>query len=105
MAHEVAHAMDDLSRDQDTLLNRLRKALAEANVPSSDARMRDVPHAVIFAVAADRVGRLKGKGYVPYGKAHGAYARMGETAIVVNEIWAKRGTIEERVAEIVRRLG
>ena len=105
LAHEAAHALDDLSREQDTLLNRLRKALAEANIPSSDPRTRDVPHAVIFAAAAARVGETKGKGYVPYGQAHGAYARMGETAKVVTEIWAKGGSIEDRVNEIVRRLG
>jgi hypothetical protein len=104
MAHEVAHAMDDLSRDQDTLLNRLRKALAEANVPSTDPRTRDVPHAVIFAAAAARVKALKGRGYVPYGEAHGTYSRMGETAKVVIEIWAKGGTMEDRVAEITKRL-
>jgi hypothetical protein len=105
MAHEVAHAMDDLSRDQDTLLNRLRKALAEANVPSSDPRTRDVPHAVIFAATAARVKAVKGRGYVPYGQAHGTYSRMGETAKVVNEIWAMGGTMEERIAQIVNRLG
>lgn len=105
MAHEVAHAMDDLSGDQSTLLSRLRKALADANVPSTDPRTRDVPHAVIFAAAAARVEAAKGRGYVPYGEAHGTYSRMGETAKVVNEIWAKGGTMEERVVEIVKRLG
>jgi hypothetical protein len=105
MAHEVAHAMDDLSGEQDTLLDRLRKALADANVPSSDPRTRDVPHAVVFVATAARVKALKGRGYVPYGEAHGTYSRMGESAKVVNEIWTKGGTMEERVSEIVKRLG
>jgi hypothetical protein len=104
VAHEAAHAMDDLSRAQDSLLNRLRKALADANVPSTDPRTRDVPHAVVFAAVAHRVKEAKGPRYVPYGDAHGAYARLGQAARVVNEVWPHRGTLEETVAEIVRRI-
>jgi hypothetical protein len=103
-AHEAAHAMDELSRGQETFLNRLRKALTEANVPSTDPRTRDVPHAVIFAAVAHRVKAAKGARYVPYGEAHGAYARMGQAARVVNEVWPMRGAMDETVGEIVRRI-
>jgi hypothetical protein len=104
MAHEAAHAMDELSREQDTLLNRLRRALAEASVPASDPRTRDVPHAVVFAAVAARVKQAKGPRYVPFGEAHGTYARMGQAARVVNEVWPNRGSMDETVREIVRRI-
>lgn len=104
VAHEATHALDELTKGQDTLLNKLRKSLVLRGVAATDPLMRDAPHAVVFAAAAARVRAAKGKDYVPYGESHGAYARMGRTATVVNEVWAQSGTADEKVAEIVRRL-
>jgi hypothetical protein len=104
VAHEATHAMDELSRRQDTLLARLRRSLTEAGVDPTDPRTRDVPHAVVFAAAAARVRGALGDDYVPFGEAHGAYERMGDASKAVNAVWANRGTTDETVAEIVRRV-
>ncbi len=104
VVHEATHAMDELSKGQDTLLNKLRKALSDAGVDPTDPRTRDVPHAVIFVAAATRVIEALGRGYVPYGESQGAYARMGNASKVVNEVWAGRRSIDDAVSEIVRRV-
>jgi hypothetical protein len=102
VAHEVTHAMDELSRGQDTVLNRLRKRLEEREVTASDPRYRDLPHALIFVAAAARVAEVKGPRYVPYGEAQGAYLRLGEPARIVRGVWPeKKG--DEAINEIVRK--
>jgi hypothetical protein len=103
VAHEATHAMDELSRGQDTVLARLRKKLEERQVTASDPRYRDLPHSLIFVAAAERVSIAKGPKYIPYGEAQGAYARIGQPAKVVREVWPGRKSADAAIEEMVRR--
>jgi hypothetical protein len=106
--HEAIHALDTHTRQQQppSVLHSLRKALADAGIAPTDALMRDVPHTLIFAVAAHVTRTSVDASHVPYGDTGGYYAKVPEardavlpafTRYVAGEIGAA-----ELVAEIVK---
>lgn len=108
--HEAIHALDAHTRQQEppTLLQALRKALADAGVTPTDARMRDVPHTLIFAAAAEVTRTSVDASHVAYGQTGGYYAKVPEAAEAVLLAWQRyvAGEIDAAglVAEIVRRV-
>ncbi|MEX2242306.1 MAG: hypothetical protein WD716_00520 [Fimbriimonadaceae bacterium] len=108
VVHEAMHALDERHKDEDSALNRLRKALTSKGVATTDPRYREAPHAVIFATAAYRAKQDIGKGYVPFGVSHGAYERMGEATRAAIEIWERRlggtQTTDQAIERIVERV-
>ncbi len=105
--HEAIHALDTHTRQQQppTVLQVLRKALADAGVSATDARMRDVVHTVIFAAAADVTREVVDPKHVAYGEAGGYYAKVPEAKAAVLPAWeryaAARIDRDEFVKEIV----
>lgn len=108
--HEAIHALDAHTRQQEppTVLQALRKALADAGVAATDARMRDVPHTLIFAAAAEVTRTSVDASHVAYGQTGGYYAKVPEAAEAVLPAWQRyvAGEIDAAglVAEIVRRV-
>lgn len=107
--HEAIHALDSHTRQQEppTVLQALRKALAEAGVGATDARMRDVPHTLIFAVAAHVTRTSVDASHVAYGETGGYYAKVADAREAVLPAFQRyvAGEIDSAtlVAEIVAR--
>lgn len=106
--HEAIHALDTHTRQQQppTILQLLRTALADAGVGPSDLAMRDVPHTLIFAAAAEVTRTSVDPAHVAYGEAGGYYAKVPEARDAVLPAWrrymAQEIDAKEMVAEVVR---
>lgn len=106
--HEAIHALDSHTRQQEppTVLQALRKALADAGVAATDARMRDVPHTLIFAAAAEVTREVVDPKHVAYGETGGYYAKVPRATEAVLPAWERyvAGEIDaaEMVAEVVQ---
>ncbi len=106
--HEAIHALDSHTRQQEppTVLQAVRKALADAGVAATDARMRDVPHTLIFAAAAEVTRDVVDPTHVAYGETGGYYAKVPRATEAVLPAWERyvAGEIDaaEMVAEIVK---
>jgi hypothetical protein len=64
--HETLHALDASSSGPD-VFDELRTALRGAGVEPTDARLRDLPHMVMFVHAAETVRRLLDPDHNDYG--------------------------------------
>ncbi len=106
--HEAIHALDEHTRQQEplTVLQALRKALADAGVAATEARMRDVAHTLIFAAAAEVTREVVDPKHVAYGETGGYYAKVPRATEAVLPAWGRyaAGEIDasETIAEIVK---
>lgn len=106
--HEAIHALDTHTRQQQppSVLNDLRNALADAGVAPTDPLMRDVPHTLIFAVAAHVTRTSVDASHIPYGQTGGYYAKVPEARDAVLPAFTRyvAGEINSAalVAEIVK---
>lgn len=111
--HEAIHALDTHTRQQQppSVLQSLRKGLADAGIAPTDPMMRDVPHTLIFAVAALVTRTSVDASHVPYGDTGGYYAKVPEardavlpafTRYVAGEISAA-GLVAEIVKDATRQ--
>lgn len=104
--HEAIHALDTHTRQQQppTVLQLLRKALADAGIAPTDARMRDVAHTLIFAAAAHVTRTSVDASHVAYGEAGGYYAKVPEAAAVVLPAWGRYVAGETDAAGMVAEI-
>ncbi|MBX3361966.1 MAG: hypothetical protein KF912_12010 [Phycisphaeraceae bacterium] len=106
--HEAIHALDTHTRQQQpaSVLQSLRKALADAGVAQTDPLMRDVPHTLIFAVAAHVTRTSVDASHVAYGETGGYYAKVADAREAVLPAFQRyvAGEIDSTalVAEIVK---
>lgn len=106
--HEAVHVLDVHTRQQQppSVLHSLRKALADAGVAPSDPLMRDVPHTLIFAAAAEVTREVVDPKHVAYGETGGYYAKVPQAAEAVLPAWERyvAGKLDAGglIAEIVK---
>ena len=104
--HEAIHALDAHTRQQElpTVLQALRKAMTDAGVAATDARMRDVPHTLIFAAAAEVTRTSVDASHIAYGQTGGFYAKVPEAAEAVLPVWQRYVAAEIETAEMVAEI-
>lgn len=101
--HEAIHALDARTREQQppTVLQALRTALTQAGISSTDTRMRDLPHTLVFAAAAETTRREVDPNHVDYAETGGYYAKLPEARTIVLPAWQKYIAGEIDAAELV----
>lgn len=89
--HEAIHALDARTREQEppTVLQSLRTALTQAGIGATDTRMRDLPHTLVFAAAAETTRRDVDPNHVDYADTGGYYAKFPEARAIVLPSWQK----------------
>mgnify|MGYP001454059814 CR=1 FL=1 len=106
--HEAIHVLDAHTRQQQppSVLASLRKALTDAGIQPTDPRFRDIPHTLIFAVAAHITRTSVDASHIPYGQTGGYYAKVPEARDAVLPSFTRyvAGEISSAglVAEIVK---
>lgn len=107
--HEAIHALDSATGDQDTVLVDLRGRLEQAGVLPNSPVMRDLPHILMFAQAADTIRRVLDPAHRPYAEVSGVYERIGPRSQAVVDAWGahREGKInrDEALDRIVAQAG
>jgi hypothetical protein len=85
--HESLHALD--VRSEEDVLDALREALAAAGLDARSPLLRDLPHAVLFAEAAELVRRTGSPEHEDYASQAGVYRRMGPAAEATRALWLR----------------
>lgn len=102
--HECIHALDALPTAAPSVLAELRAALQSAGVPANDARMRDIPHTLIFAHAAGTVRAVLDPTHRDAGETLGYYERVGAMAAAVRHVWSQHLTGQGQSGDIIASL-